>query len=95
MKQIIDGLKYDTETAIEIASDFYWDGHNYERQGRNKHLYKTQNGRFFLMHTTLFEGERDYIEPIDKEQAKYEYEHFLPEHDVEWEEAFDEQPKEA
>ena len=29
MKEIVNGKMYDTETAKEVASDKYWDGHNY------------------------------------------------------------------
>lgn len=42
MKQVISGIKYDTEKAVIIADDCYWDGHNWERNGRNTFLYKTQ-----------------------------------------------------
>ena len=45
MEQIINGLKYDTEKAARVASNEYWDGHNWDRDGRNTYLYKTPNGR--------------------------------------------------
>jgi hypothetical protein len=94
MRQIVDGKLYDTEKARLVASDHYWDGHNWDRHGRNVYLYKTVKGRFFLYRTTRWQGERDYIEPVTKEEAKYWYEQ-LPEHEMEYEEAFGEAPEEA
>ena len=38
LKQVVDGKVYDTETAQVVASDEYWDGHNFERRGTNTHL---------------------------------------------------------
>lgn len=92
--QIIDGIRYNTETAEIVATNEYWDGNNYERSGRNSHLYKSKKGWFFLGHSTCWEGERDIIEPISIGQAKEEYENFQ-EHEMEYEEAFDIAPKEA
>ena len=40
MQQIVNGLKYDTEKAARVASNEYWDGHNWDRDGRNTYLYK-------------------------------------------------------
>lgn len=94
MRQIIDGKRYDTDKAQEVASDRYWDGNNWERQGRNTYLFKTEKGNFFLHRTTLWQGEMDSIEAITKEEAKGWYE-MLPEHEMEYEEAFGEPPEEA
>ncbi|MDK2974906.1 MAG: hypothetical protein PWP08_1277 [Methanofollis sp.] len=94
MEQIIDGRRYDTETADLIASDRYWDGSNFERNGRNAYLYKTKNGRFFLYHTSLWQGERDHIETVDEEEARTFYEQ-LPEHPVSYADAFGEEPEDA
>ena len=35
MTRIVDRKRYSTETATLIADDEYWDGHNWERRGRN------------------------------------------------------------
>lgn len=94
MKQIIEGKLYNTETASLVASDRYWDGHNYERRGRNIYLYKTKKGNFFVYHTTLWQGELDSIEAISLEEAKGYYE-TLTEHGMEYKEAFGEDPEEA
>jgi len=91
MQQIIEGKLYDTDTATLIASDRYWDGSNWERHGRNTYLYKTPNGRFFAHHTTCWQGERNYIEPLTREDAKRLYEE-LPECEQDFEEAFGEKP---
>ncbi len=94
MKQVVDGKLYDTEKADLVASDRYWDGSNFERSGRNTYLYKTAKGNFFLHHTTQWQGERESIEPVSIEEAK-EYFERLPEHELEYEAAFGEQPEEA
>jgi len=92
MKAIRHGKLYDTETADLVAHDRYWDGRNYERDGRNIFLYKTKKGNFFLHRTTLWQGERDSIEPVSESEAKYWYEE-LPEHEMEYAEAFGEEPE--
>jgi hypothetical protein len=94
MRQIIDGKLYDTEKSQLLAHDRYWDGSNFERNGRNTYLYKTDKGRFFLYHSTLWQGERNFIEAITKEEAKQYYEQ-LPEHEIDYEQAFGEPPEEA
>ena len=94
MEQIINGLKYDTEVTDLVASDRYWDGHNWNRDGRNTYLYRTKTYRFFLHHTTLWQGERDHIEPVSPNEARQYYED-LPEHEMTYEEAFGEEPEDA
>jgi hypothetical protein len=94
MQQIIGGKRYDTETAALVASNYYWDGSNWQRRGRNMYLYKTPNNRFFLHHTTLWQGERDYLEAVGPNTAKTYYEE-LPEHVLDYETAFGEAPEEA
>ena len=93
MKAVIGGVRYDTEKAQIIAHDCFWDGHNMERNGRNTYLYKTPNGRFFAVHLTLWQGERDSIEPLSKDEAMELYEQ-LPEHEMEFEESFPGEPVE-
>lgn len=94
MKKVIGGKSYDTETAELVASDRYWDGSNWERHGRNTYLYKTAKGNFFLHHTTMWQGERDSIEPVSVEEAKGYYEQ-LPEQELDFAEAFGVEPEEA
>jgi hypothetical protein len=94
MQAIINGLRYDTEASTQLASNRYWDGHNWDRNGRNTFLYKTKNGRYFLHHTTRWQGERDSIEPIGLFDAKANYE-ALPEKDVDYADAFGIEPEDA
>ena len=94
MSQIVGGKKYNTEKATLVASNEYWDGRNWERRGRNKHLYKTPKGAFFVLYSSLNAGERNYIEPVGEDEAKWLYE-ILPEHGISYEEAFGEDPEEA
>jgi len=94
MKQIIDRKVYDTKTATLIASDRYWDGHNFERSGRNTYLYKTAKGNFFTHNTTQWQGESDTIQALTVDEAKDLYES-LREHDLDFEAAFGEKPEEA
>ena len=85
--QIINGKRYNTETATIIASNEYWDGSNYERGGTNEHLYRSPKGNYFVGHSTCRQGSRSYIEAISQEDAMRIYEE-LPEHECAYEEAF-------
>jgi hypothetical protein len=84
---VIGGKRYNTETATEIASDCYWDGHNWERHGRNMWLMRGKNGGYFVVHGTCWQGELDYLEPLTQAEAISMYER-LPEHELDFEEAF-------
>jgi hypothetical protein len=90
MKQIINRKMYDTEISTCVASDDYFDGINRHRNFRNNFLYLTKNGAFFRYRKTLWQGELDYIERLNKEQAKDLYE-TLPEHYLTWKESFNEE----
>jgi hypothetical protein len=94
MHQVINSKLYDTEKATLVTSDHYWDGNNWERNGRNTFLYKTQKGNYFLYHTTRWQREIDHLEPISLEDAKVQYEK-LPEYIMEFKEVFGEEPAEA
>lgn len=92
--KVINGILYDTEKAEVIASDEYWDGNNYERRGRNQHLYKTKKGNYFVGYATQWQGELARIEVVTREEAMALYE-TLPEQDVSYEDAFGVAPEEA
>ena len=81
------GVRYSTATATVLASDEYWDGHNFERQGRNTFLLRGKSGRYFAAHLTMWQGERDHIEPLEEGEAAALYEQ-LAEHPTEFKEAF-------
>ncbi len=87
MKRVIDGKRYDTKTASVIASNEYWDGNKYDRGGTNTHLYRTPNGRYFVVYSTCWQGARSRIEALTQQQAMEMYEQ-LPKAAVEYEEAF-------
>ena len=91
---IINRKKYNTETATLIADDEYWDGSNFERNGRNCFLYRTPNGAYFTVNLTQWQGERNTLTPVTQEGAKDLYEQ-LPEHEQDFEAAFGVKPEEA
>ena len=86
--RIVDRKRYSTKTATLIACDGYWDGHNFERHGRNTFLYKTARGAFFTVTLTQWQGEQDSLEPIAEDEAIALYEGALSEHEVSYKAAF-------
>lgn len=88
MHRIVNGKRYSTKTATLIADDEYWDGHNFERHGRNTFLYRTPKGEYFTVSLSQWQGERDTLEPVSQQEAIRLYEEDLSEHEVEYEEAF-------
>lgn len=88
MTRILDGKRYSTATATLLADDAYWDGGNHERSGRNRFLYRTPRGAYFVVNLTQWQGERDTLIPIDVKDALELYEGPLTEHHVPYEEAF-------
>jgi hypothetical protein len=93
--RIVDRKRYDVSTATLIAGDDYWDGHNFERSGRNTFLYRTPLGNYFVVYLTCWQGERDTLEPVNQGDAILAYEGnemseigSLSEHYVEYAEAF-------
>ena len=90
MQQIINRKRYDTETSTLLSGDDFWDGHNWERRGRNTFLYRTRNGAYFAVHLTQWQGENDHIEPLSEDDAVALFEAHLEagEVRVEFEEAF-------
>jgi len=94
MQRVVNGVRYNTETAQLVASDAYWDGHNFERRGRNTWLYRTPKGAYFTVTQTQWEGERDSLEPVTQDEAVELWEGPLTEHDVDFETAFPDVPVE-
>lgn len=86
--EIIDRKRYSTATATLIAHDAYWDGHNFERSGRNQFLYRTPKGSYFVVRQTCWQGERDTLTPIDQDEAIRLYEGPLTEHEENYTDAF-------
>jgi len=69
-RQVIDGKRYDTEKATLICGNDWWDGHNHERSGTNRFLYKTARGRFFFLNMTQWQGEGHSLEPTEEDEAQ-------------------------
>jgi len=90
MTRIVDRTRYSVSKATLLTSDEYWDGSNWERHGRNTFLYRTPNGRYFVVTLTQWQGEQNTLEPVDLEEAIRLYEHELTEHQVTYAEAFPE-----
>lgn len=88
IKRVINGKRYNTNTATILASDEYWDGSNFERGGRNTHLYRSKGGAYFVVYSSQWQGELTKLEPLAREEAIELYEE-LPEQNVDYEEAFD------
>jgi hypothetical protein len=87
MTAVIGGKRYSVKTAILLAGNDHWDGHNFERSGTNCFLYRTPKGSYFSVHLTQWQGVRDHIEPLSQEEALSLYES-LSEQRVEAEDAF-------
>jgi hypothetical protein len=69
MTAIINRTKYDTHKATLLCGDDYWDGHNFERSGRNQFLYRTPNGNYFFQNLSQWQGESDTLEPCSEDEA--------------------------
>jgi hypothetical protein len=86
--RIVDQKRYSVKTATLVAGDDFWDGHNWERSGRQCFLYKTPKGAFFTVNLTQWQGERDTLQPVTLEEAIELYEGNLTEHYLTYAEAF-------
>ena len=86
--RIVDRTRYDVSKSTLLAGDDYWDGHNFERRGTNRFLYRTPNGRYFTVSLTQWQGEQDALEPVDLDTAISLYEGPLSEHEEPYEAAF-------
>lgn len=69
MKQVIDGLLYNTETAHTIGN--YYNNKTYsDFDCIDETLYKTKKGRYFIHHDNGVRCGGEYIEPVSVEEAK-------------------------
>ena len=87
-ERIIGRKRYSVETATCIAGDDFWDGHNFERRGRQTWLYRTPKGAFFTVTRTQWQGEQDSLSPITEGEAVGLYEGRLTERRLDYAEAF-------
>jgi len=90
MQKRVYGRVYDTEASVLLARGTIIDGHTSDGLVRTgmKELYRSDNGRFFVSHTTRWENKRNFIESITSDGAKKLY-NILPEHLLPFKEAFD------
>ena len=86
--RVVGRKKYSVKTSTLIAHDAFWDGNNWERSGRNRFLYRTPRGNYFVVTLTQWQGEFNSLEPVDQETAISLYETDLTEHTEEYETAF-------
>ena len=86
-ERVIDRKRYNVATAELLAGDDHWDGHNFERSGRNTWLYRTPKGAYFTVTLSQWQGERDSLVPLSVDDAIATYES-MTEHRVEYAEAF-------
>ena len=87
METVIDRKRYSVKTAVLLAGDDFWDGHNYERRGRNTFLYRTPKGNYFQVNLSQWQGEGKFISALTEDEAYQLYES-LSEQRVPVEEAF-------
>lgn len=69
MSRIFGKKLYNSETARLIASDSYWDGRSWDREGRNTFLFRTPNGHYFAQCQTKVRGEVNSIKPLELDEA--------------------------
>jgi len=73
IKQVINGVLYDTYKADALCSDFYQDGVNEYTDGMAFELYVDSFGRFFVARYVEWENGTDNITTVGKEDAKILY----------------------
>ena len=86
--KIIGRKRYTVKGATLLAGDDFWDGHNWDRRGRNCFLYRTPNGAYFTVNLTQWQGERDTLVPVTIDEAIDLFEGELTEHRVSYAVAF-------
>ena len=86
-EKVVNRKRYSVETATLLAGDDYWDGHNFERSGRNTWLYRTPKGAYFTVTYSQWQGESDGLVPLSLDDAISTFE-AMREQRVEYNEAF-------
>lgn len=83
VKQMVNGIYYDTEKSDALCNNFYQDGTNEYTDGWAQELYRDSSGRFFVAHYTGWKGGVDHISPIESEDARILYEKYGDAEDAE------------
>ena len=84
LTKTVNGKKYSVKAATLLASDEYFAGGNWERDGRNRFLYRTSDGKHFVVTASMWAGEDRYtLRPIGAWAAYELYRSALTEHEVE------------
>ncbi len=87
LTEVINRKRYSTKTAELLAGDDYWDGRNFERNGRNTFLYRTPGGAYFSVVVSQWQGEDTTLTPLTLDEAVELFEN-LREKRVDFEDAF-------
>ena len=69
MIKVINRKRYNTATAVIIATNEYKINSPADGLRRTSSLYRTQKGEFFSTHETCFEGEHDSLQPLSEADA--------------------------
>ena len=73
--QMEDGTVVDTKNAVESwEEETYWDGHNMcskatGSQWEHQTLYKSRKGRYYIEHSSAWQGHRDSAEWVSPQEA--------------------------
>lgn len=67
LTRIIGGKRFSTETATLLSGNDWFDGHNFERQGRQTYLYRSPAGAYFCAELSSVQGEDRIILLSDSE----------------------------
>lgn len=76
VKQVINGVLYDTYKADALCSDFFQDGEHEYTDGMAFELYVDSFGRFFVARYVEWENGTDSITTVGKEEAGKLYKKF-------------------
>lgn len=76
VKQVINGVLYDTYKADALCSDFFQDGEHEYTDGMAFELYVDSFGRFFVARYVEWENGTDSVTTVGKEEAGKLYKKF-------------------
>lgn len=71
VRQMVDGVIYDTSKAYAISNSFWDDGVNkYDKDGRAQELYYDFDGRYFIAEYSTWNSVKDRIVPVTSDEAE-------------------------